>query len=520
MTREEALRAVVEIGEAAERGRAQVAQTEADATRDEALLCPFKTRPYDHQRAEFLGSRDAPTRALFWEMGTGKTKPVLDTAAHLFLSGKIDGLLVLAPNGVHQNWVTDEIPLHLPQETRALVHAYASNRAKTKWHRAAVERLLGHREGLACLAMSYDVFRTLAGRKVVEKFLRVRRTLYVLDESQRIKSPGAKRTISVVATGRRAAYKRILTGTPVTNKPFDVYAQLKFLDEDFWRARGLESYDAFKVQFGNWVDRVVESKGGRIGRFSEVKSFKNLDQLAGMVAEVASRVLKKDVLDLPPKVYQKRYFELCPEQERAYEELREEFVTLLDSGASVTVPLMISRLLRLQQLTCGFLPEDLTGKINRFPENPRLRLLEEVLADADCPAIVFARFREDVDQICALLGDQAVRYDGAVKNDDRLANRQAFQRDGTARYFVANPAAAATGLTLTRASLVVYYSNSFDLELRLQSEDRAHRAGQEKTVTYVDLLAHGTVDVQIVAALRRKLDVASQITRDEVRAWI
>jgi len=485
----------------------------------QTTFCPFKTKPYEHQRHEFYLSKDAKTRALFWEMGTGKTKVVLDEAAHLFLAGRVDGLLVVAPNGVHQNWVTDEIPTHLPEEARALTHSYSSARASSKWHAAACERVIDYRDGLACLAISYDAFRTIKGRKVVERFLAKRKALYVLDESQRIKSPGAKRTISVVCTGRRAEYKRVLTGTPVTNKPFDVYSQLKFLDEDFWKTRGFESYEPFKAHFGNWVDRVVQAPSGKIGRFSEVRGFKNLDQLATMVAEVSSRVLKKDVLDLPPKVYEKRYFELTKEQERVYEELRDEFIAFLDSGDQVTTPLMITRLLRLQQLTCGFLPVDLTGEIRRFEDNPRLALLREVLADSDDSAIVFARFREDVDQICALLSDEAVRYDGAVKEGDRLDARRRFQA-GDVRYFVGNPAAAGTGLTLTRAPLVVYYSNSFNLEDRLQSEDRAHRIGQDRTVTYVDLMCHGTVDVRITTALRNKLDVASQITRDEIREWL
>lgn len=478
----------------------------------------FKTTPLAHQAAEFEAHRDDATRALFWEMGCGKTKATIDAVAHQFRSGRVDGLLVLAPPGVEVNWVTDELPKHMPDDVPYRAHAYATRSAGAQWHKAACAALLGCQGELPVLVMSYNAFRTYEGRRTVEAFLHRRRTFYVLDESQRIKRPGAKRTISVLATGRRAPVKWILSGTPITNKPFDVYSQMKFLDEEFWVKRGFADYSSFKTAFGIWVDRVTESKNGRLGRFEQVVAFKDLDRLGAMVAEVSSRVLKADVLDLPPKVYQKRYFDLSPAQEKAYADLRRDFATLLESGEPVTAALMVTRLLRLQQVACGYLPSD-AGPMVRFPENPRLAALEEILEDLEGSAIIFARFTEDIDQVCALLGDRAVRYDGQVDQDGRLGARRGFQA-GEVQFFVGNPAAAGVGLTLHRASTVIYYSNSFDLEHRLQSEDRAHRIGQTRDVTIIDLIARGTVDHKIVASLRDKLSIASQVTGDGAREWI
>lgn len=471
----------------------------------------FRTTPFPHQLAELELSRDLATRAIFWEMGCGKSKVVLDTAAYLCEKKEIDGLLILAPNGVAGNWILDEIPTHLAVPCRS--HSWSTGSAATKWHAKEVKELLAH-QGLAVLAMSYDAFRTHLGRRAAEAFLDKRRCLYVCDESQRIKTPGAKRTISVVASGRRAAYKRILSGTPITNKPFDIYSQLKFLDEDFWVKRGFASYEAFKCHFGVWVSRVNGSTGGR---FEQVVSFKNLTHLGDIVSEVGTRLLKTDVLDLPPKIYTKRYHDLSGEQRRVYDELRSEFIAELDGG-TMTAPQMITRLLRLQQVTCGYAVDDL-GEVRAFPENPRLKLLAEVIEDLDGQAIIFARFRHDVSAICALLGADAVRYDGETSEDERLAARRAFQA-GTTRFFVGNPAAAGVGLTLTAASTVIYFSNSFNLEDRLQSEDRAHRIGQTRAVTYIDLVANGTVDTRIVSTLRKKLDVASLVTGDAVREWL
>jgi SNF2 family DNA or RNA helicase len=430
-------------------------------------------------------------------------------------------MLVIAPPGVTTNWTVDEVPNHLPDDVPVLSHAYVTQSAKTKWHRNEIQALLAF-EGLSFLAMSYNAFMTNEGRRTAESFFARRKVFYVLDESHRIKNPGAKRTKSIVATGRRTPYKRILTGTPVTNKPFDCYSQIKFLNEEFWKTRGFASYEAFKVYFGNWEQRINGATGQR---FNTVVSFKNLEQLCRMVAEISSRVTKAEVLDLPAKVYQKRYFDLSEAQKTAYAQLRDEFLLFLESGETVTAALVIVRLLRLQQITCGYLPVDSVdggpARLDRFPENPRLDELMDLLEDVEGKAIIFARFRADVDQVMEKLGTDAVRYDGAVDDEGRLEARQRFQDPGSdVRYFVGNPAVAGVGLTLHAASTVVYYSNSFDLEQRLQSEDRAHRIGTKKTVNYIDLIAKGTVDAKIVRALREKLNIASQITGDSAKEWL
>lgn len=469
-------------------------------------------KAYAHQEQELAAHAAEPARALFWEMGTGKTKAVIDLACKLFVEGKIDGVLVIAPNGVHTAWALDEVPAHRGQAL-TVQHAWSTGAASRKWHKQAVQALIeGEYAGLPFLCMSYDAFRTYEGRRAAEAMLHRRRCLYVLDESQRIKTPGAKRTISIVASGRRARWKRILTGTPITNRPFEVYSQMKFLDEDFWKQRGFASYEAFKGHFAILRDREM-SNGGR---FQEVVAYRHLDQLQAILGEVSSIVLKEDAVDLPPKVYARRYFDLPPAQREAYKQLEREFMTWLESGEQVTAALAVTRLLRLQQITCGYLPGD-EGATQEFEDQPRLAALLEEIADLEGSAIVFARFQRDVTKIVEALRREhgagaVVRYDGQVEGDDaRTAARQRFQA-GEARFFVGNPAVAGTGLTLTAAQHVIYYSNSFDLEHRVQSEDRAHRIGQRFTVRIVDLVARGTVDGRIVSALRRKASLAAECT--------
>lgn len=485
----------------------------------------FKTAPFPHQRNEVENNWRAETRALFWEQGTGKSKAVIDTAAALFRDRRIDALIVIAPNGVQHNWATDELPEHCA--VPYLTHPWATKSVKTKWHARSLQDLLKYRSGLAILLLSYDGFMTTAGRKFAGQFARERNAMCVLDESQRIKTPSAKRTQALARYGKHFARKRILTGTPVTNSPFDVYSQLKFLDWDFWKREGFADYQSFKTYFGIWEERVAYLPADEDGnrkeshRFKALVTYKNIDKLHDIVRRVSSRVLKSQVLDLPDKLYTKRYFEPSAEQARLYKQLKEEFLIELESGELLTAPLLIVRLLRFQQMLSGYLPSDDGEVLQPLSENPRLTLLLDTLQDVDGKALIFARFKQDINLIMAELGDRAVRYDGEVEDDERIAARKAFQDpDSPVRFFVGNPAACGSGLTLTAAGTVIYYSNSFNLEQRLQSEDRAHRIGQKKPVRYIDLVARGTIDTHIVKSLREKRNIASQITGDELKAWL
>lgn len=473
----------------------------------------IRTPQFKHQAEEYEAHALDRARALFWEQGTGKTKASIDSAVALYQNGDIDAVLVLAPNGVQDAWCSDELPIHCAVPYASM--CWSSRSAQTKRHGRAFDRLLS--EDFPWLAISYDAFMTKAGRAATEKFVRERRALGVADESQRIKTPGAKRTKAATALGRKLAARRILSGTPVTNSPFDIYSQIRFLDAEFWRRNGFASYEAFKGYFGIWEERINSGTGQR---FRTIVQYRNLDRLREIVRPISSRVLKAKVLDLPPKLYSKVYFDLEPGQRRAYSQMRDELLVELDSGELVEAPLIVTRLLRLQQISCGYLPSEDGERVTRFPKNPRLDMLRSVLEDVEGKAIIFARFREDIDQIMGLLGGEAVRYDGAVADSARRRARMAFQKPGGPRWFVGNPAACGVGLTLHAAATIVYYSNSFSLEHRLQSEDRAHRIGQGRPVRIVDLVARDTVDHQLVRALSAKFDVASKITGDEVRRWL
>lgn len=483
-------------------------------------MYPFRKKPFDHQLKTFEESKHLKDYALFWEQGTGKSKLTIDTACWMLTEGLIDGVLVVAPNNVDANWILDEIPTHCWQDVlkRSCLLRFRSNKARQVGHQNEIKNLLAHK-GPTWLAISYDAFMTEAGKKLAWKYLKSRRILYVTDEAHKIKSPSAKRTISIVASGRYATFKRLLTGTPVSNGPFDVYSLMKFLDENFWKSHGLDSYFVFKNRFGIWnkgFNKAVDKE------YDVLVGYQNLDKLAEIIKTNSSRVTKDEVLDLPPKLYSKRYFELNSQQEKLYQQIKDEYMAITQSGNLVTAGLAITRLLRFQQITSGYIPVDdeETVKMELIGnQNPRLELLKEICEALPHKAIIWARFQQDIDQIMATLGTEAARYDGKVNDEDRQKAKVGFQT-GDIKFLVANPAAASEGLTLHAARTVIYYNNSFSLLLREQSEDRAHRIGQEHPVNYIDLMAQGTVDEHIVDSLRKKKDIATTITGDDLKEWI
>jgi SNF2 family DNA or RNA helicase len=476
----------------------------------------FKTKPFAHQLDWWEKTRDAASYAILWEQGTGKSKLTVDTAGWLYKQGKISALVVVAPNGVHRNWTANEVPTHLPDDVPWRGVCWNSQKANNVGFQNDIAEAL-NTPGLLVLAMNYDALMTKAGDEYLMKVLTKRRSMMVLDESARIKNPGAQRTKRALARGKYADYRRVLTGTPVANSPFDIYSQFMFLDPTVWRAVNCGSFAAFKTYFGVWADR-MDPRSGRM--FRELLKYKNLEQLAIVVDHVGTRVTKADVLDLPPKLFTKRYFDLGPEQAKVYRSMKDTFGLQLAAG-DVTAMLAITQLLRFQQITSGFVVTD-DDRVAMLPENPRLELLTEIVEDTQGKMIIWAKFTHEIDQIMSRLADldvSCVRYDGQTNAEERAEAIERFQH-GTARAFVANAQAAGEGLTLHAATTVIYYSNSFKLTDRLQSEDRAHRIGQYHPVTYIDLVGTDTVDEKIVTALRNKLDVASIVTGDTVKAWI
>jgi SNF2 family DNA or RNA helicase len=454
--------------------------------------------------------------AVLMEQGLGKTKVVLDDAARLFPE-KIDGLLIVAPNGVHTNWVRVEIPKHLSVPYISFEHRSLKSKTKRyeKEARAITDR---NRDGwspgkkLRVFAVNVDALSSSGGATALaRKFLDSGRMMMIVDESTRIKNPGASRTKRAVALGRWAVCRRILTGTPVTQSPFDLYSQFLFLGPELL---GFSSFYSFKHFYGTWKKRLSVAGDGRKWEYEELLSYCNLDALRRSVAPHSFRRTKAECLDLPKKIRKIVYVDLSPEQARLYAAMENEGIAEFEDFTSLA-PLQITRLLRCQQILGGRLPGE-EGAVRLPGENPRMRVLLDVVEDHPGKMIVWARFREEIAEISAELSQLGgvVGLHGGVAGHDRAESVERFQTDPKVRFLVGQQASG-IGVTLTAAETVVYYSNDFSYEHRYQSEDRCHRIGLNHPVVYIDLVARDTVDEKIQSVHARALETAREIVDHE-----
>ena len=472
----------------------------------------FKTKPYKHQLTALEKSWNRETYAYFMEMGTGKTKVLIDNAAMLYDKGKINGILIVAPKGVVGTWYNQELPAHLPQHIENVSVLWQSH--ITKKQKESLNRLFETGTDLHILVMNVEALSTTKGVEFASRFLNSHNTLMAIDESTTIKNPKAKRTKNIVTLSMSAKYRRILTGSPVTKNPLDLFSQCYFLDPFHL---GHESYYSFRMRYA--IMKTANISGRQI---QLVHGFKNLGELSDKLKPFSYRVLKEDCLDLPDKIYMKRQIKLSSEQLRLYDQMRKEALATLN-GKKVTTVNALTQLMRLHQITCGHFTAD-DGTTQRIPNN-RISELMDVLDEIEGKAIIWAHYQWDIKDIIKEIvkvhgPGSVVDYYGLTPQDERQGNIRKFQEDDKCRFFVGTPQTGGYGITLTAANTVIYYSNGYDLEKRLQSEDRAHRIGQKKSVTYVDINAEETVDEKIVKSLRKKINIASEVLGEELKSWI
>ena len=474
----------------------------------------YKTKPFNHQRQTFLLSREMAWYALLMEMGTGKSKIIIDTACYLYAKGEIDCFVVIAPNGVHRNWTEIELPVHVPDWCRYEADFYSSKHTKRRLDK--LYDVLLKKDILPIITMNVEGFRSDRAKSLLQNMVDNKRCLVALDESTTIKSPSAKRSNYLINTCKHVPYKRIANGAPITKGIEDLYSQFGFLSHDII---GYDSYSTFKGQYCNEVLQKVDPKDPDSKQYKKIVSYRNVNELIDKIDPYSMRVLKKDCLDLPNKVYKLWPVELTPLQKQAYVELKNEYLTEIE-GAHIEEENALVRLLRLQQITCGWYPSE-DGKMLPFPgTNPRMEALEQICNEVEEngeKAVIWARFKQDIYEIEKLLGDKAVSYHGDIGTEERVTASKRFQDDDSVKFMIAmlsSNSGAVRGHTWTAASVCVYYSNIFDLDPRMQSEDRIHRIGMGDKALYIDLMTLGTIDRQIINALKSKKSIADLVTQD------
>jgi len=470
----------------------------------------YKSKPFAHQKKALEMSWDKESFAYFMEMGTGKSKVLIDNIAMLYNAGKIDGALIVAPKGVYKNWFDSEIPTHMPDYIERKVGLW-----RTKPDDKALKPLFATGAELHILIMNVEAFSTKKGMDFAEKFLSSHKALMGIDESTTIKNPAAKRTKNIVSLRPLTKYRRILTGSPVTKSPLDLFSQCYFLDPFLLDQ---SSYYVFRTRYA--VCRKINVSGRSV---EIVVGYRNLGELSEKLKEFSYRVLKDDCLDLPKKTFIRRTVELTDEQKKLYKQMKQEAIAFLN-GKMVTSATVITQLMRLHQITCGHFTSN-DGTVQDVKSN-RIGQLMDVLEEMEGKAVIWAHYRYDIKKIVEAIskkyGENAVvTYYGDTSTDDRQkAIKKIQDPESPVRFIVGTPQTGGYGITLTGASTMIYYSNGYDLEKRMQSEARIDRIGQEKPMTYIDLIAEDTVDTKIVTSLRNKVNIASEIMGEDLKAWI
>ena len=473
----------------------------------------FKTKPYQHQLNALALSWEKPYFAYFMEMGTGKSKVLIDNIAMLYDKGKINGALIIAPKGVIGTWYKDQIPGHMPDhvEYKAVMWQANINIKQQK----KLDTLFETGEDLHILVMNVESFSTKKGIEFAYKFLSCHNTMMTIDESTTIKNPDAKRTKNICKLGPHAKYRRILTGSPITKSPLDLYKQCDFLAPELL---GHSSYYSFRMRYAIMK---TANFGGRSVQI--VVGYRNLPELTDMLKAFSYRVLKDECLDLPKKTFMKRVVKLTKEQEHAYKQMSQLALAQFQ-GKLMTTATVMTQLMRLHQITCGHFTAD-DGTIKDLKNN-RTDELSDLLNEVHGKVVIWAHYQYDVETIVERIkkehgNNSVVTYYGLTPQDQRQDNIKKFQdKEGPVRFLVGTTATGGYGITLTAASTMIYYSNGYDLEKRQQSEARIDRIGQENPMTYIDLLAENTIDDRIVVALRKKVNIASQIMGEELKDWI
>lgn len=477
----------------------------------------FKLKPYKHQLSALEKSCYQEYFAYFMDMGTGKSKVLIDNISILYDENKIDSAFIIAPKGVYRNWEKKEIPTHLPEHIQ--YHLVVWSPSQSTKQVKNLKSLLEPNPKLKIFLMNVEAFSTKRGMAFAQKFLLANKSLLAVDESTTIKSRTASRTKNLIKLAAHTPYRRILTGSPVTKSPLDLFTQCEFLNNNSLKHT---SFWTFQNRYAKIIRRSVGSHS-----FNQIIGYQNLEELNSIISDFSFRVKKEECLDLPDKIYTKRTVELTTEQNSLYQQLKSSalaFIVDAQSNGMISTSTVLTQILRLQQICSGFAKLD-TGEEVQVPTN-KLPELMSLLEETSGKVIIWANFTNDIlsiqKEISKKYGKDSVElFYGGTPSEHRQTVVENFQNPNhPLKFFVGQPRTGGYGLTLTEAKTVVYYSNGYDLEVRLQSEDRAHRIGQKNKVTYVDIVTEKTVDEKVLKALRSKINISTQVLAEGYKEWI
>lgn len=477
---------------------------------------PFVHEPLKHQAEEFEISRDATKRALFWEMGTGKSKVIIDTMAWLYLKGEIDTVVIIAKKGEYTNWKYVELPIHMPKEINYRCEVYRSGLRKSE--KEAIKSLAKYDGSLRILCVNVESMPHEGG-KVARGFSKTKQhgMMLVVDESTCVKTPKAVRSKAVYELANKyAKYRRILSGTPITRSPMDIWGQSLVLGHGIL---GHTSFFSFK---GDYAVEQTQYFGQRA--FKQIVGYKNLERLNKQIKTFGSIKERAECIDLPDKIYKNLVVPLTGKQEDLYEQMKHEAYAEFSDGEIVEATNALGVISRLDQIACGQLKRE-DGSFEILESN-RPEVLMTQLELTDNKGIIWCNYRGLLEYLYGLIAqefgpDKVGRFYGGVPDGEREDTVRNFQDpEHKLQWIVANQQSLGYGRTLTTGTENYYYSNGTNLEHRLQSEDRTMRIGQTSKVLYSDLFTPDTVNDRIRQLLRAKKSLAHAVLGTRITDWI
>jgi len=523
----------------------------------------FKTQPYKHQQEAFDKFKDMDAFALFFDMGTGKSKTAIDIAVHKYLKGEIDAVMVIAPNNIHTQWIDEQFPLHCGVPYKAV--KYKASHLHRRYYENSLRFFLSNKiEFLKVFAINVEAFQTKTHIPYVASFVKTNRVMIILDESTRIKNPNAVRSKNIHLL-QKYGCRCILTGTPVTKSPFNLWSQFEFLKKNYFDC----NYFVFEHRFGimmrsanpitgkpynTLIDEktfaivkhhiamdkkdialrgyepvltavdyerigamhgVSESNVKYIDTHDTFQKFKNLEQLKKLIEPLTMVALKTDCLDLPPKVYETVFVDMPEEQQTVYKNLKEKLYAEY-RGQELTVTNKMSLTLRLMQVCGGFFPYDVEAKEERVAvpisdKNAKINALLDDLEEVNfetTKVIVWCAFVAELQAVHKALSKtyNCALYYGGVDSEKRAEIANDFKA-GKYDIFIGNTATGGFGLNFQHATLQYFYSNTYKVEDRLQAEDRSHRNGMIGTCVYKDIVYKHTMDEKVHENIGRGRDM-------------
>lgn len=476
---------------------------------------PFVYPPLDHQKEEFVRHRDDVVRGLLWDPGTGKSKTAIDKMAYLYMTGKIDTVIVMAKKGEYTNWKYVEIPEHMPPEVDYVCEVYRSG--LKEWEKQKLRDLVKPNDKLRILNINAESMLHEGGL-VARAFAKSRQKglMFVLDESTLAKSHKSARSKKIVELAKVAKYRVIMTGTFATHSPLDVWGQSLVLGTGIL---GTTSFYAFKATY---CVEEMQYFGQR--SFKKITGFRDLDKLNDKIKTFASIKTRAECFDLPPKIYKKIAVPLSDEQEEQYVSMRDMALAEFGDGTIVEAISAMDIISKMDQIAVGQIK--LPDGSFRILKNNRVESILSRLEDTNSKGIIWCNYRGMLEHLYEEIRKnfdvrKVGRYFGGVKDDEREDTVRRFQDpEDPLQWIVANQQSLGYGRTLTRGKENHYVSNGYNLEHRLQSEDRTMRLGQDEAVLYNDYYTPGTVNERIYVNLRGKKNMMAEILGTPLSAWI